>query len=140
VVFTIGGPSTAPTIIAGDSLTVLPVFTVRPRADIVVHRPPVPNPGVTSAVHRVIGLPGESIDAHGGFVYVNGSRLDESYLPRGTSTSDFQSGTIPDGRYFVMGDNRGNSKDSRYFGPVAANLIIGVVAGPARLAPGGSGL
>jgi signal peptidase I len=98
------------------------------RADIVVFkRPPAEanDPTIKDLIKRVIGLPGETIAGHDGQVYINGKLLKESYLPRGVSTSDFPPTQVPKDQYFVMGDNRGNSKDSRYIGSIPGNLIVG---------------
>jgi signal peptidase I len=82
-------------------------------------------------VKRVIGLPGETIKIANKKVYVNGQYLEEPY----TQFSDdqiinsyrdnFPEFTIPDGHYFCMGDNRDNSFDSRFWGPVPEDYIIG---------------
>jgi signal peptidase I len=97
------------------------------RGDIVVFkRPPgVPTTGIKDLIKRVVGLPGDTVDGHDGGVYVNGRRLEESYLPRGTLTTDFPAKKVPKGDIFVMGDNRGNSEDSRVFGPIDEDLVIG---------------
>ena len=97
------------------------------RGDIVVFkRPPgVPDTGIKDLIKRVIGLPGDTVEAHGGSMYVNGKRLKEGYLDRGTVTGDFPTKTVPKDDIFVMGDNRGNSEDSRVFGPIAENLVVG---------------
>jgi signal peptidase I len=97
------------------------------RGDIVVFkRPPnVADTAIKDLIKRVVGLPGDKIAGHDGAVYVNGKRLTEKYLDRGTFTSDFSSRTIPKNRIFVMGDNRGNSEDSRVFGPIDEDLVVG---------------
>ena len=109
------------------------------RGDIVVfRRPPLEQADYSDLVKRVIGLPGETISSVDGRVFINGKPLDESWLPQPlptTSPSPLPDAfslnhpyTIPAGEYFVMGDNRTDSEDSRYFGPIAGNLIVGRMA------------
>jgi signal peptidase I len=76
-------------------------------------------------IKRVIGLPGETVEGRGGDVYVNGKRLVEPYLPASTRTSDFPATPVPPGRLWLMGDNRGDSFDSRFFGPVLRRKVVG---------------
>jgi len=88
------------------------------RGDIVVFKaPPNIDPSVKDLVKRVIGLPGETIEARGdGRVYINGTALDERWLPAGVRTDPgFTPIKVPPDSYYVLGDNRQNSKDSRYF-------------------------
>ena len=78
-------------------------------------------------VKRVVGLPGDRLAAHGGRVFVNGRRLDESsYLGQGVFTALVPT-TVPQGAYFVMGDNRGDSCDSRAWGAVPRRNVLGRV-------------
>ncbi len=98
------------------------------RGDIVVFkRPPseADDPTIKDLIKRVIGLPGDQIEGRDGLVYINGQLLKEPYLPAGTVTTSLPLMTVPAGQYFVMGDNRGNSKDSRFIGPIAGHLIVG---------------
>jgi signal peptidase I len=98
------------------------------RDDIVVFKAPTgSDPGIDDLVKRVIGLSGETVSGHGGHVYINGKELNEPYLPKGMYTSDFAAVKIPSNAYWVMGDNRVNSKDSRVFGTITKSKIVGRV-------------
>ena len=96
------------------------------RGDIVVFTTPK---GVSKSfkdlVKRVVALPGETVEARNGHVLVDGKVLKEPYLPKGTVTSTFDLTIVPDDSYWVMGDNRANSADSRVFGPIAKKTIVG---------------
>jgi len=83
--------------------------------------------GGSTFVKRIIGLPGEKIRGQDGFVYVNGKKLDEPYLDGVRDRRDFPERVIPDDGYFMMGDNRGQSCDSRDWGTVPRANIIGEV-------------
>ena len=85
----------------------------------------VVKPTTTEYVKRVIGLPGEKVVGRGGAIYVNDRLLVEPYLPDGVRTEDFGPVAVPEGRLFVMGDNRGNSFDSRKFGPIDISSVVG---------------
>jgi len=82
-------------------------------------------------IKRVIGLPGDTIEIKDGAVYRNGEFLQESYLPDQTVTEvrnpDYASVALGPDEYFVMGDNRAVSLDSRSIGPIPANHMIGEV-------------
>ena len=80
-------------------------------------------------VKRVIGVPGDTVEGKNGAVYVNGHRLSEPYLAPSTVTGAFAKQTIPAGDLFVMGDNRGDSCDSRLaLGLVPIGNVIGQAA------------
>ena len=66
-------------------------------------------------IKRIIGLPGDTVAFEDGYVYINDGRYEESYLPEGTITQGFKTFQVPEDCYFVMGDNRENSYDSRVF-------------------------
>jgi signal peptidase I len=95
------------------------------RGDIVVFW--YPKDPSKSFVKRVIGLPGETIEIRNGIVYINGKRLYEKYLEPtyNHSTLNFPLKKIEEHHYFVMGDNRDNSSDSRYWGLVPEKYIYG---------------
>lgn len=97
------------------------------RGDVVVfHYPRDPE---KSYIKRVIALPGDSLRIDAGRVYVNGERIDEEYIPRTYRDSrSMPEIVIPANQYFVMGDHRSISSDSRDFGPVARDLIYGKAA------------
>lgn len=98
------------------------------RGDLVVfERPPAARrPGDDSdLIKRVIGLPGETIEARGGVVFVDGEDLPERYLPASVTTPDFPRYELGEYEVFVMGDNRQASRDSRVFGPVEEKYLIG---------------
>ena len=97
------------------------------RGDVVVFkRPPgVPDTGIKDLIKRVVGLPGDRIESRDGHVYVNDKLLPETYLDAGITTVNLTRQTVPAHRIFVMGDNRGNSEDSRVFGPIKQDLVVG---------------
>ena len=99
------------------------------RGDIIILRPPTDNS--KDFIKRVIALPGERVLIRSGVVYINGRKLDEPYLPEAwIAFTDWPSDN-PNGRvmgkneYFVMGDNRNRSQDSRTFGPITRDRIDG---------------
>ncbi len=97
------------------------------RGDIAVFK--LPKDNSTDYIKRIIGLPGDRITFNGGDVYLNGERLSESYVDGSiTFCSDSPNcdiGVIPEGYVFVLGDNRLHSSDSRFFGLVDVDDIIG---------------
>jgi signal peptidase I len=94
------------------------------RGDVVVFWYPLDKS--KSFIKRVIGLPGETIELRGGRLYVNGAAQKEIYIPPSyLDGSSYGPMTIPEGNYFVMGDHRDSSNDSRVFGPVGRPYIYG---------------
>lgn len=99
------------------------------RGEVVILQNPR-NPDVVF-IKRIIGMPGDSVKILNGSFYINGKKLNEPYLPDGTSTSGMafltegEEITVPEGQYFVVGDNRNGSSDSREWGPVKKEALIG---------------
>ncbi len=140
--FYIPSGSMEPTLQVGDRIVVDKLsyhFHTVHRGDIVVfRRPPREQAAYTDLVKRVIGLPGDTVASVGGRITINGRPLTESWLPvpppaslpspLSVPYSLSRPYTVPAGEYFVMGDNRTDSEDSRYFGPISGNLIVGKMA------------
>jgi len=94
------------------------------RGDVVVFWYPV-DPS-KSFIKRVVGLPGETVEIRQGVVYVNGKALPEPYVPpQYEDMSDYPATKVPEDKFFVMGDHRISSNDSRVFGAVASRFIYG---------------
>jgi len=111
----------------------VPLWRSPKRQQIIIFKPPFDS-AQPDYVKRVIGLPGETIDVHDGAVWINGKRLQENYTQGRTEAPRPDQFTvpygglpykIPDNCYFAMGDNRQNSLDSRYWGCVPRNDILG---------------
>ncbi len=81
-------------------------------------------PSTEDFIKRVIALPGEIVEGRSGVVYIDGEPLEEPYL-EGVSPGDFDAVTVPEGHLWVMGDNRGGSSDSRVFGPIETDKVVG---------------
>ncbi len=82
------------------------------RGDIIIFR--FPDDEDILYIKRIIGMPGDTVEIHDGGVYIDGSLLDEPYL-KVTTEGEFGPYTVPEGHYFMMGDNRNNSADSRFW-------------------------
>jgi signal peptidase I len=149
--FRIPSESMVPTLEIGQRVLVDRVsfkFGNPDRGDIVVFKPPegepsrcgVPRPddqpcarglprkSDTNFIKRVVGLPGDRLKVLEGSVYINGKRQDEPFArldPQCGTCNLPREITVPDGQYYMMGDNRGESLDSREWGPVPKEWIIG---------------
>jgi signal peptidase I len=136
--YRIPSPSMEDTLLIGDRVLVDRLtwrFSEPERGDIVVFHPPY---GGNVLIKRIIGMPGDELSLRDGQLYVNGQALDEPYIRQTADgpvpTEPFVTGqawalaepyVVPEGSYFMMGDNRTNSGDSRDFGPVRREQLVG---------------
>lgn len=128
--FVVSGSSMVPTFENGEYLIVDEISYILgepSRGDVVIFR--YPNDTKKFFIKRIIGLPGETVDVNGNEVTIynkeneDGIKLSQPYLK--TSSGIKTRTELTDDEYFVMGDNRGASSDSRIWGPVPKNLLIG---------------
>ncbi|MFA6525853.1 MAG: signal peptidase I [Candidatus Buchananbacteria bacterium] len=102
-------------------------FNEPQRGDIVVFK--YPKDPKQYFIKRVVGKPGEKVKIQDNSVYINGTRLNETYLPENIETvlplRGYGEVTLGSDEYFLLGDNRGQSLDSRIFGPVKREFIVG---------------
>lgn len=143
----VDGPSMQPNLQNNERVVCLKQAKIH-RGSVVVFDANGVDPQVsvkTEYVKRVIGLPGDTVEAKNGNLYVNGKRVDQSYISKserssGTGTWTLHSISqenswvlhngaykVPKGEYFVLGDHRSVSNDSRYWGFVPKSKIVGVV-------------
>ena len=132
--FRIPSESMVPTLLVGDRVLVnklsYRLHEVH-RGDVVVFTRPdkLEDPTGTEPedlIKRVVAVAGDTVVARDGVLYVNNQPLTEPYVQPGAGTFRLDEAvTVPEGQVFVMGDNRENSQDSRYFGPIPTDSIIG---------------
>ncbi len=130
--FYIPSGSMEPTLQVGDRILVSKLSTefgsVHIGDILVFKRPPKENCGgapVPFLVKRVIGLPGDHLTSKGNTIYVNGKVLDQTWSYYNPVSPAIGNVVVPKNTYFMMGDNHGDSCDSRYWGPLPANLVVG---------------
>jgi len=122
------GQSMEPTLEDSDRLFVnRAVYLLHPpaRGDIVILKNPRDRREGKYLVKRIIGIPGDQVEIRNNRLYVNGELYDDPSAWAPVPAGDYGPLTVPVGHYFVLGDNRGNSLDSRYFGLVPERLVKG---------------
>ncbi|MCW5550728.1 MAG: signal peptidase I [Verrucomicrobiae bacterium] len=140
----VDGVSMYPTFRPNDIVQARTLYTEAQRGDVVI----LADDQGCRMIKRVIGMPGETVALYRGFVYINNQRLHEPYLPRNTYTfkrdqdnERVVAWALADDEYFLLGDNRLQSTDSRHYGPVIRsqiNLLVNIPANAAR--PGFTGI
>jgi signal peptidase I len=125
--FYIPSESMTPTLEVGDRVFVNKFvyrFAEPERGDIVVFKNI--EGGQEELIKRVVGVPGDEVTIRNGVLFVNEERWEEPYVnSQSLDNSSFGSMTVPEGKVFVMGDNRANSRDSRFFGPIPIEDVEG---------------
>jgi signal peptidase I len=125
--FAIPSPSMEPTLVEGDRVLVNRLvyhFRSPERGDVIVFHPP-DRPGSDPFIKRVVAVSGDTISVHEGMLWLNGVAQDEPYIKEHPMLDEYPETTIASGYVWVMGDNRNNSGDSRVFGPVSEDAIMG---------------
>lgn len=117
----VDGDSMKNTLKNGDILLLYKLSSIN-RFDIIVLDEEKDNEKI---IKRVIGMPGETVAIKKGKIYINDKVIDDEYAYG--QTSDYNKVTLKDDEYFILGDNRLISKDSRYFGPIKENEIKGKI-------------
>ena len=131
--FTVSGASMYPTLHNGDRMVLSKVGDVH-RFDVVILKAPDEN---VEYIKRVIGMPGDTVEMKSGVLYINGKKVDQPFIntealaKQTVFMNDFTlesltgESKVPEGKYFVLGDNRGVSKDSRMIGFIDRSAIEG---------------
>lgn len=131
------GDSMYPTFKPDDVVRAKTLYTQPQRGDVVV----ITDDRGDQVMKRVIGLPGETVTLYGGYVYIDRQRISEPYLAKNTYTfkSDIRNERpeecrLGEDQFFVLGDNRLESRDSRDFGPIKRSGILSIVSLPENTA------
>lgn len=120
------GQAMAPTFNDGDSALVSRRIETIERGDIIAFR--YPKDESKNFLKRIVALPGDRIESIDGRIRVNGAPLEEPYVADGNRSADSWGPVVVEAdQYFVMGDNRRNSSDSRHWGPVRRDAVWGKV-------------
>jgi signal peptidase I len=126
--FAIPSPSMEPTLVEGDRVLVNRLsyhFRSPERGDVIVFHPPLAGES-EPYIKRVVAIANDTVSVHDGQLWLNGAAQEEPFIKEHPILGDFAEVTIPADCVWVMGDNRNNSGDSRKFGAVSVDRIIGV--------------
>ncbi|MBI2013603.1 MAG: signal peptidase I [Candidatus Colwellbacteria bacterium] len=126
--FLVQGASMEPNFQHGNYLIVDEIsyrFRAPERGEVIVFRNP--NNEAEFYIKRIVGLPGEFVEIRGNDIFIDGVLLQEDYLPKETGLFGSYEFNLKDTEYFVMGDNRAHSFDSRNWGPLQKDNVVGVV-------------
>jgi len=124
-IYVIPSSSMVPTLVPGDHIVVTPYrFSARPlRGDVIVFR--ATRDAEDLLIKRVIGTPGDLVETRGGRVIVSGHAVPEPYVEAQAATGFISPQIVPADCYFVLGDNRADSLDSRSWGVLPRDLVVG---------------
>lgn len=127
--FYIPSGSMEPTLLPGDRVLVSKLSyrfgSPAPGNIVVFVAPKLEEPVEADFIKRIVGVPGTKVQEVDGEMIINGKRKNEPYVRPDNPMADYGPITVPPGKVFVMGDNRANSKDSRYFGPINKSSLVG---------------
>ena len=103
------------------------IFHPPRRGDVIVFHPPPPNDPTRDFIKRVVAVPGDTVEIYQGRLWVNGQAVAEPFIHQATLPLNprFTRMTLGPDQYYVLGDNRGNSSDSRAWGPIQSNEVVG---------------
>ena len=123
-IYSIPTASMTPTLQVGDHIIVTPYHGATPeRGDVVVFRSPANRNDLL--VKRIVAVPGDLVETHTGRLFVSGHAAAEPYVVSPMSTGTIASQVVPAGCFFVLGDNRANSFDSRQWGVLPREFVVG---------------